>query len=187
MVDKVMTMNEGTRLHLLAPIVRGRKGEYKREMHPLAIATWFFKRRMLASSRNMRRTNSAITASFSESIAGARTTKSLNRERRNLGEFGVMTGSMHGHSMRNALQAAVFLPMAISVYNSFVVPMVEFYWKVEGMDHRAIASQALMTMVLLPLSFVLAEQLGAAHGGAQGPDHHGPASGRQRAGTRAAR
>ena len=36
MVDKVMTMKEGTRLHLLAPIVRGRKGEYKREMLDLA-------------------------------------------------------------------------------------------------------------------------------------------------------
>ena len=78
---------------------------------PLVIATWFFKRRMLASSRDMRRTNSAITASFSESIAGVRTTKSLNRERRNLEEFGTMAGAMHGHSMRNALQAAVFLPI----------------------------------------------------------------------------
>ena len=78
---------------------------------PLAIATWFFKRRMLASSRNMRRTNSAITASFSESIAGARTTKSLNREAHNLDEFGAMAGEMHAHSLRNALQAAVFLPI----------------------------------------------------------------------------
>ena len=36
MVDKVMAMKEGTRLHLLAPIARGRKGEYKREMLDLA-------------------------------------------------------------------------------------------------------------------------------------------------------
>ena len=31
MVDRVMTMGEGTRAHLLAPIVRDRKGEYKKE------------------------------------------------------------------------------------------------------------------------------------------------------------
>lgn len=31
MVDKVMEMKEGTRLYLLAPIVRGRKGEYRKE------------------------------------------------------------------------------------------------------------------------------------------------------------
>ena len=36
MVDKVMAMDEGTRLYLLAPIVRGRKGEYKRELLDLA-------------------------------------------------------------------------------------------------------------------------------------------------------
>ncbi len=32
MVDRVMTLPEGTRLYLLAPVVRGRKGEYKKEM-----------------------------------------------------------------------------------------------------------------------------------------------------------
>ena len=31
MVDKVMALQEGTRLYLLAPIVRGRKGEYRRD------------------------------------------------------------------------------------------------------------------------------------------------------------
>ncbi|MGB0682341.1 MAG: excinuclease ABC subunit UvrA [Magnetovibrionaceae bacterium] len=36
MVDRVMTLEEGTRLYLLAPIVRGRKGEYKKEMAELA-------------------------------------------------------------------------------------------------------------------------------------------------------
>ncbi|MSO85232.1 MAG: excinuclease ABC subunit UvrA [Rhodospirillales bacterium] len=36
MVDKVMAMKEGTRLFLLAPIVRGRKGEYRRELQELA-------------------------------------------------------------------------------------------------------------------------------------------------------
>lgn len=35
MVDRVMTMAEGTRLLLLAPIVRGRKGEYKKELQEL--------------------------------------------------------------------------------------------------------------------------------------------------------
>ena len=32
MVDRVMTMPEGTRIYLLAPVVRGRKGEYKKEL-----------------------------------------------------------------------------------------------------------------------------------------------------------
>ena len=32
MVDRVMTLPEGTRLFLLAPVVRGRKGEYRKEL-----------------------------------------------------------------------------------------------------------------------------------------------------------
>ena len=35
MVDKVLALPEGTRLYLLAPIARGRKGEYKRELNEL--------------------------------------------------------------------------------------------------------------------------------------------------------
>jgi excinuclease ABC subunit A len=35
MVDRIMAMTEGTRLYLLAPIVRGRKGEYRKELQDL--------------------------------------------------------------------------------------------------------------------------------------------------------
>ncbi len=35
MVDRVLEMAEGTRLYLLAPVVRGRKGEYRRELADL--------------------------------------------------------------------------------------------------------------------------------------------------------
>ncbi len=36
MVDKVMAMKDGARLYLLAPMVRGRKGEYRKELQDLA-------------------------------------------------------------------------------------------------------------------------------------------------------
>ena len=32
MVDRIMALPEGTRLYLLAPVVRGRKGEYRKEL-----------------------------------------------------------------------------------------------------------------------------------------------------------
>ena len=35
MVDRTLSLEEGTRLYLLAPIVRGRKGEYRKEMAEL--------------------------------------------------------------------------------------------------------------------------------------------------------
>ena len=36
MVDRVLEMKQGTKLYLLAPIIRGRKGEYKRELNELS-------------------------------------------------------------------------------------------------------------------------------------------------------
>jgi excinuclease ABC subunit A len=35
MVDQILAMGEGTRLYLMSPIVRGRKGEYRKEMQEL--------------------------------------------------------------------------------------------------------------------------------------------------------
>src|ERR1700690_2932716 len=35
MVDKILALPEGTRLYLLAPVVRGRKGEYRKELADL--------------------------------------------------------------------------------------------------------------------------------------------------------
>ncbi|MBN8932795.1 MAG: excinuclease ABC subunit A, partial [Rhizobium pusense] len=35
MVDRILAFEEGTRLYILAPIVRGRKGEYKKELAEL--------------------------------------------------------------------------------------------------------------------------------------------------------
>ena len=35
MVDQIIAMGEGTRLYLLAPVVRGRKGEYKKDLQEL--------------------------------------------------------------------------------------------------------------------------------------------------------
>jgi excinuclease ABC subunit A len=35
MVDRILALDEGTRLYLLAPIVRGRKGEYRKELRDL--------------------------------------------------------------------------------------------------------------------------------------------------------
>src|ERR671924_255474 len=35
MVDRILELKEGTRLYLLAPIVRGRKGEYRKELQDL--------------------------------------------------------------------------------------------------------------------------------------------------------
>lgn len=82
---------------------------------PLAVLSVVFQRKLLESSRLMRKTNSMMTASFNESIMGVRTTKALVREEANLEEFQVLSGEMFQHSMRNALQSAVYLPTVILI------------------------------------------------------------------------
>ncbi len=66
---------------------------------------------ILASYRDVRRTNSKITAAFNEGIMGALTTKTLVREKSNLGEFQVLTNRMFSSSYRAAVQSALYLPL----------------------------------------------------------------------------
>jgi ATP-binding cassette subfamily B protein len=80
---------------------------------PLVVVSVFFQRRLLGSSRHIRRTNSQLTAGYNECIQGVRTTKTLVRESANLGEFQELSTSMESSSMRNALQSAVYLPAVI--------------------------------------------------------------------------
>jgi ATP-binding cassette, subfamily B, bacterial len=82
---------------------------------PLSAISIYFQRKLLDSSRKMRRTNSQMTASFSESISGVRTTKALAREEQNLREFQVLSSGMFRHSMRNAIQSSVYLPLVITL------------------------------------------------------------------------
>lgn len=44
----------------------------------------------------------------------------------------------------NILMVAVLLPLAVSVYNSFLVPLVHIIWKAEGKCHEIIG-QIIMT------------------------------------------
>jgi ATP-binding cassette, subfamily B, bacterial len=82
---------------------------------PLAVVSLIFQRRLLRTQRAMRKTNSLMTASFNEAIMGVRTTKSLGREADNLAEFQTLSGAMFGHARQNALEAAVYLPIVLTL------------------------------------------------------------------------
>jgi len=82
---------------------------------PLVLTAMWFQKRMLASSRALRKVNSQVTASYNEGLQGVRTTRSMNREERNLAEFSNLTGEMYGHAMRNTLLAAVFVPLLAGI------------------------------------------------------------------------
>ena len=82
---------------------------------PLALVSKFFQRKMLLSAREIRKFNSQITATFNESIQGVRTTKTLVRERENLGEFEQLSTQMFDAAVLNARQNAVYFPIVTTL------------------------------------------------------------------------
>ncbi len=80
---------------------------------PLALASYWFQRRILVEHRQVRSLNSLISASFNEGISGTATSKVLVREDENLREFGDLTGRMQRASVRAALYSAVYMPVVL--------------------------------------------------------------------------
>ncbi len=82
---------------------------------PLMVISRIFQRRILLSAREVRKTNSTVTATYNESVMGVRTTKAFGRERENLNRFVSQSDRLYGASVRNALQSAVYLPLVLTL------------------------------------------------------------------------
>ncbi len=82
---------------------------------PLIWISTIFQKKLLLSSRDTRKFNSMITASFAEALQGLRTTKTLVREQENLREFQGLSSQMYGVSIQNALQSAVYIPIVLTL------------------------------------------------------------------------
>ena len=79
---------------------------------PIIIAiTIFFQKKMLQTQREIRRLNSEITGEFTEGITGAKTTKTLLREKENELEFFDTTRRMKQSSLKAAKMSSFFLPV----------------------------------------------------------------------------
>jgi len=82
---------------------------------PLSVVTAVYQRKLIRTQRLARRTNSKITAGFSEGIMGVRTSKAFVREQDNLEEFQTLTSEMFQHSVQSARYAALYLPMVMTL------------------------------------------------------------------------
>ena len=76
----------------------------------LVVLSAWFKQKIIVQFRLARKINSKITASYNENITGVRVVKALRREKKNLEEFGELTGDMYQASYRAAFLSALFLP-----------------------------------------------------------------------------
>ncbi|WP_026477715.1 ABC transporter ATP-binding protein [Alkaliphilus transvaalensis] len=80
----------------------------------LAITSLYFQKKILKEYRLVRKTNSKITGAFNEGITGAKTTKVLVREEKNLEDFSQLTSSMRGSSIKAAIFSSLFLPIVLA-------------------------------------------------------------------------
>ncbi len=81
----------------------------------LVVVSIYFQKRILASNRDVRKTNSRISGAYNEGITGAKTTKTLVREEANLEEFQVLTRRMRDTSVRTAVLGGVYLPIVLTL------------------------------------------------------------------------
>lgn len=81
----------------------------------LAIVSVYFQQKILKAYRKVRKINSRITGAFNEGIMGAKTTKTLVREKENLMEFKELTLDMYKSSVKAAVYSAVYLPLVVTL------------------------------------------------------------------------
>lgn len=81
----------------------------------LAVVSLYFQQKMLRAHRKVRKTNSRITGAFNEGISGAKTSKTLVLEKRNLEEFSTVTKEMYDYSVRAAILSAIYLPTVLAM------------------------------------------------------------------------
>ena len=74
------------------------------------VVSIIFQKKMLFSQREVRKLNSKITGAFNEGINGARTTKTLVRERKNFEEFDELSTGMKKAHIRAIRLSAIYLP-----------------------------------------------------------------------------
>ncbi|MDR1794603.1 MAG: ABC transporter ATP-binding protein/permease [Erysipelotrichaceae bacterium] len=77
----------------------------------IAVISSWFQVRILKNYRDVRKTNSQITAAFSEGISGAKTIKTMVLEDNQNREFNDLTTTMRTKSIRAALLSSIFMPI----------------------------------------------------------------------------
>lgn len=92
----------------------------------LAAISFFFQNRILKKYREVRKLNSHVTNAFSEGIMGARTVKTMVREKECLNEFSGLTNEFRDYSVKSATLSSLYTP-AIILLGSIATALV--LWK----------------------------------------------------------
>ena len=79
------------------------------------IVSLYFRKKILGSYRNVRKTNSKITAAYNEGLLGSKTTKTLVLENTRYREFDDLCQTMKRDSIRAILVSSIFFPILIVI------------------------------------------------------------------------
>ncbi|NLA88015.1 MAG: ABC transporter ATP-binding protein, partial [Clostridiales bacterium] len=77
------------------------------------LITLYFQKRILTVNRRMRAINAQITGAYNEGITGAKASKTLVIEDKNVKEFSGLTSMMYRESVRSAMLTALMLPLVM--------------------------------------------------------------------------
>ena len=79
----------------------------------IAIITIYFQKKILNVNRKIRKINSTMTGAINEGISGARTSKTLVIEDKNLKDFSGITDKFYSSNIRATVLNAVFIPIIL--------------------------------------------------------------------------
>jgi ATP-binding cassette subfamily B protein len=79
----------------------------------MALITVYFQNRILSTSRELRKVNSKMTGAFNEGIMGAKTSKTLVIEDKNLSEFKGISEALEGSAINLARWNALYIPIIV--------------------------------------------------------------------------
>lgn len=80
----------------------------------IVFITMYFQKKILNVNRKIRKINSKMTGAFNEGITGARTSKTLVIEDKNLKDFSVITDKFYSSTIRATMLNAIFIPIVLS-------------------------------------------------------------------------
>lgn len=80
----------------------------------IAVITMYFQKKILNVNRKIRKINSRMTGAYNEGITGARTSKTLVIEDKNLSEFSKITDKYYNYTLRATVLNAVFIPIVLT-------------------------------------------------------------------------
>ena len=121
------------------------------------IIGFFYRKKILKKYRNVRKINSAVTAAFTESFAGANTSKTLVLEKNNLDDFTQVIGKHRRSSIQAALFSSFFWPSILIVGYIGVALVVIVGSKdvlsIEEMEQRLLAASSLYLFISFATRF----------------------------------